>query len=101
MRLGAILDRQPAVQQFVGLEVGAVDVGVGVVGLGEEAGGAQDHAGQGVFEMSEAAETLGRELGDAVDVARLQRAGALVEPDRGLALLGADRLTRSSARSSR
>ncbi len=42
-------------QEFVGLQIGAVDVGVGVVGLGEEAGGAQDHARQPVLDMGDAA----------------------------------------------
>ena len=49
-----VLDVDPAVEELVDLDIG-VDVGVTyfgiVVGLGEEAGGPQDDAGQPVIEM--------------------------------------------------
>ena len=40
-----------------------------------------------VFEMMQPAQALGGELGDAIDVARLQWAGSLIEPDGGVAQL--------------
>jgi hypothetical protein len=89
---GGVLDGQAAVQQFVGLEVGAGGMGVGVVVLGEEAAGAQDHDRQALFGRLDAAQAFRGEFGDAVDVAWGQGARRLVEPDGGLAGLVADGL---------
>ena len=77
---------------------------MGVVLLGEEAAGAQDDDGEAVLAMDEPANLLGGELGDSVDVARLERPEILGQPGRfgrAARLAGADRLARSSARWSR
>ena len=92
MRVGAILDRQSAIQKLVGLQVEAADVAMRVVVLGKEPGRAQDHAGELVLQMMHAAQAFRRKLGDAVNVARLQRTGAFVEKHRRAARLVANGL---------
>lgn len=92
MRLGRVLDRQAAVEQFVGLHVLARQDLVRVVILGEEAAGAQDDHRQAVLVVDETAHLLGGELGDAVDVARLQRGERLVDPHRFVTPALADRV---------
>ena len=84
MRLGGILDRQPAEQELVGLGVVArlLDGVRHVVLLGEEPRGAQDHDRQLVQMVEQPAQLLGGALGDAVDVARLERPQRLVDPHR-------------------
>ncbi len=82
MRVGRILDRQPSEQELVGLgvRIRLRDRVRHVVGLGEEPAGAQDHHGHTAGQVRHPAQLLGRELGDAVDVARLQRRQGLVDP---------------------
>src|SRR5690606_1373137 len=53
MRGGGILNRQPAVKQLVGLEVGTARDRVRVVVLGEEASGAQNRDTDAMFAMDE------------------------------------------------
>ena len=87
MRVDDVREVDAAVQQLVDLEVGVV-VGradlVAVVGLGEEARGAQDHDRQAVVAVDELAQVLGGGLGHAVDVAR-HRHDVLGDPRRGRA----------------
>ena len=87
MRAHHVLEVDAAVQQLVDLEVRVLvaraDV-VAVVGLGEEARGAQDQARQAVVAVDELAEVLGGGLRRAVDVAR-DRRDVLGDPRRGLA----------------
>ncbi len=85
MGAGGVLDGQAAEQQLVGLGVLVrLADGVGhVVGLGEEATGAQHHHRQAVLAMDQPAQLLGRQLGDPVDVARLD--GAVLGQPLGLA----------------
>ena len=84
MGIGCVLDGEPAEQELVGLGVLArLDDGVRhVVFLGEEARGAQDQDRQLVQMVEQPAQLLGGALGDAVDVARLERRERLVDPDR-------------------
>ena len=95
MGVGGVLDRQPPVEELVRLDVRAGQVAVGVVLLGEEAAGAQHDDRHAAIPVGEPAEMLGGELGDAVDVARRERAELLVEPESApgaAGLAGADLL---------
>lgn len=75
MGSGRVLHRQPAKQQFIGLDVGIrlFDRMRHVVGFGKEAGGAQHHHRQAMLDMIEAAKMFGRKLGNAIDIAWLGR----------------------------
>src|SRR5262245_40137578 len=100
MRVDAVLDIEPPVEELVGLEVG---VGVGgaslwiVVGFGEEPRRAQDHDRKALVSMRELAEILGGDLGDAVDVLRYG-SDVLVDPRRRCA---GRRLERAAERARR
>src|SRR3546814_8907020 len=80
MRGGGILDGQAAIQKLVRLEILAARDSMRVVILGEKAPRAQDQRGDAMLAVSEAARLLGRELGDAIDVAGLQGREILLHP---------------------
>ena len=82
MGFGAILDGEAAVEELVGLDVGAAEVAMRVVLLGEEAAGPKHDDRQPLLAMDETANLLGRPLADAVNVARLERPELLAQPRR-------------------
>jgi len=81
MRVGRILDREPAIEEFVGLQIGSRQLMLGIVLFRKEAAGAKHHAVQPVFEEMEAAKPLGSELGHPVDVPRCEGSEVPLHPD--------------------
>jgi hypothetical protein len=82
MRFGRILDGEAPVEEFVRLDVRAGEVAVRVVLLRKEAAGPEHDHRQAALAMDQPAQMLGRQLGDAVDVARLERPVILPHPHR-------------------
>ena len=67
MGFGCILDRQPAVEEFVRLDVGSGQMPVGVILLREEAAGAKDDDIEPILAVEQCTDLLGGAFGHSVD----------------------------------
>ena len=92
MRPRRILDGQPAVQEFVRLEILRLWICERVIVFGKEAGSSKDKAGEAGFLMHLAAEIFSGKFRDPVNVTRRKRRMLFVQPDRLIAFLCPDRL---------